>query len=143
MAYIKLLIHAVWGTKNRENFIKLNLRANILSHIQANASKKEVFIDTINSQPDHIHCLFYLNADMSVAKAIHLIKGESSFWINKQKLVVPKFEWADEYFAASVSESQKNKVRGYILDQDEHHRTLSFAEEYDKFLKCYGYTSHG
>jgi putative transposase len=140
MAYVKVLIHAVWGTKNRERVIAQCLRAEILSHIKANASTKEIFIDTLNSQPDHIHCLFYLNADMSVAKAINLIKGESSFWLNKQKLLKAKFEWADEYFAASVSESQKDNVRTYILNQDEHHRKLTFAEEYNKFLESYGYT---
>lgn len=139
MAYIKVLIHAVWGTKNRESVIAQHLRSEILLHIKENAASKEIFIDTLNSQPDHIHCLFYLNADMSVAKAINLIKGESSFWINKQKLLNAKFEWADEYFAASVSESQKDKVRTYILNQDEHHRKLSFTEEYNKFLESYGY----
>jgi REP element-mobilizing transposase RayT len=143
MAYVKVLIHAVWGTKNRESVIAQHLRSEILLHIKENAASKEIFIDTLNSQPDHIHCLFYLNADMSVAKAINLIKGESSFWINKQKLLKAKFEWADEYFAASVSESQKDKVRAYILNQDEHHRKLSFAEEYNKFLESYGYTPHG
>ena len=143
MAYVKVLIHAVWGTKNRERIISQHLRAEILSHIKENAGIKEIFIDTLNSQPDHIHCLFYLNADMSVAKAINLIKGESSYWIDKQQLLKAKFEWADEYFAASVSESQKDKVRTYILNQDEHHRKLTFAEEYNKFLESYGYTPQG
>jgi putative transposase len=143
MAYVKVLIHAVWGTKNRERVIAQHLRSEILLHIKENAGTKEIFIDTLNSQPDHIHCLFYLNADMSVAKAINLIKGESSFWINKQKLLNAKFEWADEYFAASVSESQKDKVRAYILNQDKHHRKVTFAEEYNKFLESYGYNTHG
>jgi putative transposase len=143
MAYVKVLIHAVWGTKNKERVIAQHLRSEILSHIKENAATKEIFIDTLNSQPDHIHCLFYLNADMAVAKAINLIKGESSYWINKQQLLKAKFEWADEYFAASVSESQKDKVRAYILNQDEHHRKLTFTEEYNKFLESYGYSTHG
>ena len=143
MAYVKILIHAVWGTKNREFVITKQLRAEILNHIKENAKTKEIFIDSLNSQPDHLHCLLYLNADMSISKAIHLIKGESSFWINQQKLTKTKFEWADVYFAASVSESQKNKVRTYINNQDEHHKKLNFTEEYSKFLESYGYGIQG
>jgi REP element-mobilizing transposase RayT len=76
---------------------------------------------------------------MPISKAINLIKGEASFWINKQGLTKTKFEWADEFFAASVSESQKDKVRTYIKNQDKHHRKVGFAEEYQKFLESYGY----
>lgn len=115
------------------------IRDEILTHIKSNAKTKEIYIDTINSQPDHVYCLSYLNADMPISKAINLIKGEASFWINKQGLTKTKFEWADEFFAASVSESQKDKVRTYIKNQDKHHRKVGFAEEYQKFLESYGY----
>ncbi len=77
----------------------------ILDHIRENAKTKEIYIDIINGQPEHIHCLFGLNADMALSKAMNLMKGESSHWINKEKIFKAKFEWADEYFAASVSES--------------------------------------
>jgi len=137
------MIHAVWGTKNRENYITKDTRPLLLSHIRDNAKQKGILIDTLNSQPDHIHCLFGLNSDIALSKAIGQIKGESSFWVNKQKLIWYKFEWADDYFAASVSESQLNKVRQYILNQDEHHRKIGFAEEYEKFIKSYGYKSEG
>ena len=53
---------------------------------------------------------------------MQLIKGESSFWINRNEFIKNKFEWADEYFAVSISESHVNKVREYIKNQEEHHR---------------------
>jgi REP element-mobilizing transposase RayT len=137
------MIHAVWGTKNRESYITPAIRPVLLSHIRENARQKGIFIDTINSQPDHIHCLFGLDSDVALSKVISLIKGESSFWVNKEKLIRYKFGWADDYFAASVSKSQLNKVRQYILNQDEHHRKICFQEEYNKFLKSYGYKSLG
>lgn len=143
MSYVKVMIHAVWGTKNREHLIAKENRSVILAHIKENAKIKGIYIDTINSQPDHVHCLFGLNADMALSKALNLIKGESSYWINKQKLIGLKFEWADDYFAASVSDSQLNKVRQYILNQDEHHRKSSFTEEYNNFLESYGYPVQG
>lgn len=143
MSYVKVMIHAVWGTKNREHLITKDVRPVLLTHIRENAKLKGIFIDTINSQPDHVHCLFGLNADMALSKALNLIKGESSFWMNKQKLINYKFEWADDYFAASVSDSQVEKVRQYIVNQGEHHRKISFTEEYNKFLVSYGYNIQG
>ena len=143
MSFVKVMIHAVWGTKNREKLILPEIRPIILSHIKENAKQKGIYIDTINLQAEHAHCLFALNADMAISVALNLIKGESSFWTNKKKLSNFKFGWADDYFAASVSESQINKVRQYIINQDEHHRKTSFTEEYDKFLEAYGFKVQG
>jgi len=66
-----------------------------------------------------------------------LLKGESSYWINKQKLTPNKFEWQDEYFAVSVSESAVNYVRNYIKNQENHHKKKPFADEYQKFIDKY------
>ena len=71
---------------------------------------------------------------------MQLIKGESSFWINKHQLTKQKFEWQDEYFAVSVSESMLEKVRYYIRNQEEHHKKVTFQEEYDDFISKYGFT---
>jgi REP element-mobilizing transposase RayT len=84
-----------------------------------------------------------LNADMSISKAMNLIKGESAFWINKQRLIVPKFEWADEYFAASVSESMLSQVRMYIDRQEAHHKKVSFQQEYDNFISKFNFELQG
>jgi len=137
------MIHAVWGTKNRKKLISREIRPILLSHIRENAKQKGIYIDTINSQAEHVHCLFALNADMALSKALNLIKGESSFWANKHQLTNFKFEWADDYFAASVSKSQLEKVRHYIVNQDEHHQKYNFTDEYNKFLKSYGYKYQG
>ena len=64
-----------------------------------------------------------------------LLKGESSFWVNKQGLTKRKFEWQDEYIVLSVSYSAVDKVRAYIKNQEEHHKKKTFAEEYEEFLK--------
>ena len=66
-----------------------------------------------------------------------LIKGESSFWVNKQKLIKTHFEWQDEYIALSVGYSAIDKVRSYILNQDEHHKKETFTEEYEEFLNAH------
>jgi putative transposase len=134
MSYVKIWVHLVWGTKNREPLLEKTIRPQLFEHIRENARSKEIYIDFINGMPDHVHCLFALNAEMPVAKAVQLIKGESAFWVNKQNLINGKLEWGHEYFAASVSESQIDKVRNYIKNQEEHHRKISFVEEFEAFI---------
>lgn len=140
MSFVKIAIHAVWGTKNRTPYLCDTVLEKVLLHMKANAETKEIYIDTIGGHTDHIHCLLYLNADMTLAKALQLIKGESAYWINKEKLTSNKFEWADEYFAASVSESMLGKVRNYISNQAEHHKKITFTQEYNKFILQYGFS---
>ncbi|NEU10170.1 IS200/IS605 family transposase [Flavihumibacter sp. R14] len=137
MPYTKIMIHAVWGTKNRTPFLTPDIRRKIIHHIKENAASKGIYIDRINGHTEHLHCLFSLNADMSISKAMQLIKGESAFWLNKQNLIPAKFEWADEYFASSVSESVLNRVRAYIDRQEEHHRKVHFADEFQEFLRIH------
>lgn len=143
MAFVKIMLHAVWGTKNREPYLTNDIRTVIIKHIKENAKNKEIFIDTLNGYTEHLHCLLGLNADMSISKAMHLIKGESSFWINKQKITPYTFEWADEYFAVSVSESILDKVRLYISNQEEHHKKVTFNQEYEEFIRKYHFGNHG
>jgi REP element-mobilizing transposase RayT len=137
MAYVRNWLHCVWGTKNRIPFITLQNKKEIIAHIRENAKDKGIYIDFINGYSEHIHCIISLNADQTLTKVMQLIKGESSFWINKHSIVQGKFEWADEYFAVSISESQIDKVREYIKNQEEHHSTKSWREEYDEFILKY------
>ncbi len=143
MAYVRIMIHAVWGTKNREPLLSKELRSKVIEHIIENARTKDIFIDRINGYTEHLHCLIGLHADMSIAKAMQLIKGESAFWLNRQNFMKSKFEWADEYFAVSVSPSNLNKVRAYIDRQEEHHKGRTFQQEYEEFLNTYRFNGLG
>jgi putative transposase len=139
MAHVKIWIHAVWGTKNREPTLNKNERIILFQHIRQNAKEKGIYVDFINGIEDHVHCLLTLNADMSIAQAMQFIKGEAAYWANKEQLFAKKLYWADEYFAASVSESQIERVRNYIKNQEEHHRKKTFSEEYEALLVKHGY----
>ncbi|MGV3527721.1 MAG: IS200/IS605 family transposase [Flavisolibacter sp.] len=143
MSFVKVMIHVVWGTKSRKPILTKEIRHKLIDHISANARAKGIYVDRINGYTDHIHCLIGLNADTSISKTIQLLKGESAFWINKENLVPTRFQWADEYFAVSVSESMLGKVRAYIDGQEEHHRKKSFSEEYEDFMKTYKFTDQG
>ena len=140
MPFVKVMIHAVWGTKTRFPFLKKEIRPTIYTHISENAKLKGLYVDCLNGAEEHIHILMGLNADISISKTIQLIKGESSYWINKQSLTNTKFEWADEYYAVLVSEGKLDDVRRYINNQEEHHKKKTFQEECDDFMKHYNFT---
>ncbi|MGH2575196.1 MAG: IS200/IS605 family transposase [Ignavibacteria bacterium] len=139
MSYIKIWIHLIWSTKNREKLINPVLKTKLLNHIRENAKEKNIYVDSMNCLEEHIHLLISLKGDQSISKVSQFIKGESSHWINKNNLTKIKFEWQDEYIAISVSESVVQKVRDYIKNQEEHHRIKSFNEEYKQFMKRYGF----
>ncbi len=143
MSYVRVWIHAVWGTKNHRPVLTREVRERVLVHIRENATKKEIYIDRLNGYTEHLHCLCGLNADLSVAKTLQLMKGESAFWINREKVTPTKFEWADEYYAVSVSESDLERVRTYIDNQEEHHRKKSFTEEVGEFLQKASFLHQG
>jgi len=140
MPFVKIHIHLVWSTKNRVPHLNSKeIRLKVWNHIRDNGQSKGIFIDFVNGFVDHCHCLISLGVDQTIQKTVQLLKGESSFWINKNKLTQEKFEWQDEYFAVSVSESQVDKVREYIKNQESHHRKKTFQEEYDEFIVKYGF----
>jgi len=139
MPYTKVYIHFIWSVKNRLPLISHELKPLLLSHIKENSKTKEIFIDTLNCVEDHIHLLISIGTEQTISKIAMLIKGESSFWVNKQKLINQKFEWQDEYIALSVSESVISKLRQYINNQEEHHKKKTFVQEYDEFLKLHGF----
>jgi REP element-mobilizing transposase RayT len=139
MPWVKVWIHFVWSTKNREPFLTDEIRQQVFGHIRDNAKEKGIYLDFINGYTDHLHCLISLGTNQTIEKIMQLIKGESSFWINKNRLCKTKFEWQDEYFAVSVSEAILENVRAYIANQEKHHRGRSFDDEFEDFLKRAGF----
>lgn len=139
MPLVKVWIHFVWSTKNRQPLLSDEIRPKVFRHIRQNAGEKGIFIDFIGGYVDHVHCLVSLGTDQTIEKIIQLMKGESSFWINRNKLCKERFEWQDEYFAVSVSESVIDKVGEYIKSQEEHHRKQTFKDEFEIFLTKAGF----
>ena len=140
MSWIRIWIHLVFSTKNREAyFFKIETKEKVIDHIKTNAKKKEIWLEEIDGDKDHLHCLISLGKDQTISKISQLIKGESSKWINDNNLTKTKFYWQDDYWAVGVSESHIESVKEYIQNQEEHHRTKSFTEEVEEFMKKYGW----
>jgi putative transposase len=135
----KIWIHAIWATKERAPLIKKDAEHRIYQSISAQLREMGCPVRIINGMPDHIHCLFLVNPQKSIAEVIKQIKGSSSHFVNHNNLITEKFSWQTGYAAYSVSESVMEKVFHYIKNQKSHHQTKSFQQEYDEFLKIYGF----
>lgn len=137
MPHTKILAHVVFATKHREPIISRELKPVLLKHIKDNARAKSINLESINCVADHMHLLVNMAPDQSIAKIVNLLKGESSFWVNKQGLIADKFEWQHEYFAISVNPKQINRVRDYIEKQEERHSDETFKREFEEFMAEY------
>ena len=140
MPFIKIYIHFVWSTKNRYPFLSTpDLRKSMWKHIRENAKKKGIFIDFVNGYQEHCHCLVSLGDKQTIRQIMQLIKGESSHWINKEGMLKEQFEWQDEYFAVSVSESNIARLRNYIKNQEDHHSRKTWEVEYNELIDKFGF----
>ena len=141
MSWVRVYIHMVFSTKNRVPFLNsAELRKNVFQHIKKNAEEKGIWLDCVSGFQDHAHCLISLGREQSISKVAQLIKGESSFWINKNNLTQDKFVWQDDYWVVGVSESHLEAVRRYIYNQELHHSKQSFSEEINVFMEKYGWS---
>lgn len=139
MSYVKIWIHAVWTVKKRQPVLNQDVRQNIFKHIHQNALQKDILMEVVGGYHNHVHCLFRLKNNQTIENVMQLIKGESSFWFNSNKLSKLKLNWQKEYFAVSVSESHVEKVKHYISTQEEHHKTKTWDEEYNEFIERYDF----
>jgi putative transposase len=140
MAQVRIWVHAVWTTKSREPLLaNKNKRIDIFKHIKSHAKKKNIYLDFINGVADHVHVLISLACDQTIAQVIAWLKGESSRYINEHKITETYFDWADDYYAVSVSQSNVETVRNYLKKQDIHHEKKTFTEECEEFMSKYGF----
>ena len=139
MSYVKIWLHCVWSTKNRDCIIPASFRPELLRHFRQNADNKNIFLDDINVHENHVHALINLGKQQNISTLIQYLKGESSFWINNQKILTHHLAWQDDYFAVSIGHSQVDRMREYIRNQEEHHKKISWEEEIELLIRKYGF----
>lgn len=138
-SFNKIWIHAIWATKESAPLINEGVESNIYNFMREQFKEMGCPVRIIYGMPDHVHCLFLLNPQKSIAGVIKQIKGSSSHFINQNNLIPEKFAWQTGYAAYSISESVLQKVINYIKNQKSHHSKKSFQQEYDEFLQLYGF----
>jgi len=141
-SFNKIWIHTIWSTKERMPLISGVIEKKVYELISAQLREQGCPVRIINGMPDHIHCLFLLSPQKSIAEVIKQIKGSSSHFINQNNLIDEKFAWQTGYAAYSVSESVVERVYQYIKNQKIHHQKKSFQEEYVASIKLYGLNEH-
>lgn len=141
-SFNKIWIHAIWATKKRMPLISSAIEKRVHGFISEQLREQGCAVRIINGMPDHVHCLFLLSPQRSIAEVVKQIKGSSSHYINQNNLIADKFAWQTGYAAYSVSESVVDKVHQYIKNQKLHHQKKSLQEENEAFKKLYGLNEH-
>lgn len=135
--YSQLYIQIVFAVKGRQNLISKNNKDEIYKYITGIITNHKQKLIVINGMPDHIHILVGIKPDISLSNLVRDIKSNSSKFINEQKWINGKFEWQTGFGAFSYGHSQLANVIKYIENQEEHHKTKTFREEYIAFLKLF------
>jgi REP element-mobilizing transposase RayT len=133
--FSQIYIQYVFSVRNRENSLQKSWRDEVFKYMAGIIKNKGQKSIIINGIEDHVHILVGLKPAMNIADLIRDIKNNSSNFINEKNFVIGRFSWQEGYGAFSYSHSQLNTIYSYIANQEEHHRTKSFREEYIDFLK--------
>jgi len=136
--YTNLLTHIIFSTKQRQPFINTDIKPRFHSYIGGIVRELHGVAYNVGGVADHVHLLVSLPPTLSVSDAVRTIKTNSSKWIKQQGGAHSNFEWQNGYGAFAVSQSNMNGVAKYITEQEEHHRTRTFQEEYIAFLERHG-----
>ena len=135
MSYISSYFHCVFSTKERRPLITPALCERLWPFLGGIARQNKMKAVEIGGVEDHVHILLSLPSAMAISKALQLMKGGSSKWIHETFPEHRLFAWQEEYGAFSVSVSQLDKTIEYIKGQEEHHRKMTFQEEFLALLK--------
>jgi REP element-mobilizing transposase RayT len=135
MSYVSSYFHSVFSTKERRPLMTPQLRERLWPFMGGIARQNKMKAIEVGGVEDHVHLLLSLPSAMPVSKAMQFIKGGSSKWIHETFPEQRLFTWQDEYGAFSVSVSQLDKTITYIKGQPEHHRKMTFQEEFLALLK--------
>ncbi len=131
--YVSELIHCVFSTKQRRNCIPTKMQSRLWSFLGGIARKNAFKAIAVGGTENHVHILLSLPASMPLAKAVQLVKGGSSKWMNETGGT--QFAWQEGYGAFTVGISQQKATIDYINSQAHHHAKRSFEEEFVAFLK--------
>jgi REP element-mobilizing transposase RayT len=129
----RILVHLVFSTKNREPFITNDHCEGTFEYLGGTLNGIECLPICIGGVADHVHLLFVLSRTMSISKVVEELKKESSKW-GKEK-IHQSFYWQNGYSAFSVSPSNVEQVKKYIENQEQHHQTVSFQDEFRELLR--------
>lgn len=134
-SYAQNHIHLVFSTKGRQKQIVKALQRRLWAYMAGICKSYDMLVFAIGGMDDHVHALFRLPPTITLARAVSLLKSNSSRWMTEQ---VTQFRWQKGYGAFSVSSSNISVVIKYIDNQEVHHRKMSFEQEFIALLNRHG-----
>jgi len=136
--YSQLYVQTVFAVKYRLAVLDESWEDRLQKYITGIVQGEGHKVIAINNVKDHMHLFFGLEPKQSISNLMQLVKGNSSKWINEEKLTKRRFNWQEGYGAFSYSRSHIGRVANYIANQKEHHKKVSFQDEYHKILRDFG-----
>jgi len=133
----KIYVHLIFSTKHRERTLTDEVRPDLHSYMGGTLKGLGCLPVEINTEPDHLHALFILGRTVALSDVVGQLKKSSNDWLRGHGPQFVSFFWQTGFGAFSVSQSQVQGVRTYILNQREHHRVKTFQEEFRAFLNAY------
>ena len=134
----KMWCHLIFSTKDRYAFLSdKGIREQTHAYLAGILRKHDCPTLLVGGVSDHVHSLFALSKNRSLADIVYEVKRSSSKWIKTQGSGLAKFHWQSGYGAFSVSQSHVEQVRHYIAAQEQHHRKITFQDELREFFKRY------
>jgi putative transposase len=132
------LIHLVYSTKSRKPWIPHELSDRLYAYQAGVYQQWESPALVIGGVEDHVHALFLLSKNVALKRVVEEVKKSSSKWMKRENPECPAFQWQSGYAAFSVSQSNVASVKRYIVNQQEHHRRMTFQEELRAILQRHG-----
>ena len=139
--HTNLLFHIVYSTKYRKNLIAADTQERLYEYIGGIIRDQRGKLIEIGGMPDHVHVLARLSPTLAISDVLRITKANSSKWFNETIRPMAPFAWQRGFCAFSVSASNVDQVRDYIANQEEHHKTLAFKDEYRELLQRHGIDS--
>lgn len=136
-SFTQIYLHIVFSVAYRNALISDKFKDDLYKYISGGIKNQGHHVIAIGGTADHIHILIRYNVTQNLPQLIQSLKVQSTKWINENKLSRFRFAWQNGYGAFSYSQSQVDVVTNYILNQKEHHKKVSFIEEYRKLLDLY------
>ncbi len=136
--YSHLLYHVVFSTKDRATYVDEALRPRLHAYLGGIARQIGAASVLVGGTADHVHLLLSLPPATAVADALRVLKANSSRWVHGQGRERSSFAWQTGYAAFSVSRSATDAIKQYIASQEEHHRRMTFQEEFLALLRKHG-----
>ncbi len=136
-SHVCCLMHVVFATAERRASIREEMREPLHGYLGGIARENGIPALAIGGTADHVHLLLSLPRNISVAKAVQLLKSGSSKWVHEEFPASWRFSWQEGYGGFSIGISQRDTTVKYIEGQADHHKRFSFAAEMKKFLGAY------